>query len=224
MPQLWQKKKKPAVHHAKESAKKQNTYEKCVSEIGELFTKLPHEDIIHSRVLFFQTLRSFFADFLNIRYQFTYEELVSEIDRRNMTTQTKTAVKDFLVTIADMEYGPIEFDFNTLEGLLRQFGDLVLMLKKEFLEKPLEIAEETPRETFREKLKWVIGSGLVENFEKMKILMEKLETSIDYKELTKSRELYQEASGIFDRLPPEHKKILYPRLIELYEKILEMHE
>jgi len=220
---LWQKKKK-MTHHVKESAKKHNIYEKGIAEIGELFTELTHEDVMHSKVLFFQSLRSFFADFLNIRYQFTYEELVSEIEKRNMLPETKKAVKEFLVKIQDMEYIREDFDVKTLEMLLRQFGDIVLMLKKEFLEHPLELLEEKPRETFKEKLKWMIGSGMVENFEKMKILVERLEKSVADRNLMKSREIYQESSRIFDKLLPEHKKIVYPVLIELYEKILELHE
>ena len=220
---LWQKKKK-TVHHIKESSKKQNIYEKCIGEIGELFTTFTHEEVMHSKVLFFQTLRSFFADFLNIRYQFTYEELVSEIDKRNMQPESKKAVKEFLVKIQDMEYSREDFDVKILEVLLRNFGDLILMLKKEFLEHPPELVEERHVETLAEKLKWVIGSGLSENFEKMKILAERLEKSVAERNLMKSREIYQESCRLFDRLPPEHKKILYPRLIELYEKILELHE
>jgi len=222
--QLWQKKKKIGIHHVRESVKEQNIYEKCIAEIGELFTKLPHENIMHSRVLFLQVVRSFFADFLNIKYQCTYEELVSEIERRNIAPETKVAVREFLAKIPDMEYSHDEFSIKMLEGLLRQFGDLVLMLKTEFLEKPPEVLEGKPRETLKEKFKWVMGSGVVENFEKMKILVEKLEKSITEKDLLKSRELYHEASKIFDKLPPEHKKILYSRFIELYEKILELHE
>lgn len=223
MLQIW-KKKKIGAHHVKESIQKQNVYERIIAEIGELFTKLPHEDLKHSRVLLFQIVRSFFADFLNVKYQFTYEELVSEIEKRNIKTDTKTAIREFLVKIPDMEYSTDELDIKVLEALLRQFGDLILLLKIEFLEKAPEVLEQKPTETIREKLKWVMGSTVVENFEKIKILIEKLDKSIIEGNLMKSRMLYEETTKIFDKLPQEHKKAIYPKLIQLYERVLELHK
>ena len=113
---------------------KNNTF-KRIQSFKKHFSKKNKDD---SFIQFFHIVRLFFAELFKIKYEFTFEELSNELERKRIDKNLKEKILFFLKKLSVVEYSNERLSESELGKLLNEF--LKLFEKLTFNEeKPEEI-------------------------------------------------------------------------------------
>ncbi len=123
-------------HSKKKKKKKERTEiarEKTLKRIESFKIHLPKKNIEDNSIQFFHIVRSFFADLFKIRYEFTFEELDSELNRKKVDKKLKEKIAIFLKKISAVEYSDEKLSSNEIKKLFEEFKEIFkkLTVKKE---------------------------------------------------------------------------------------------
>lgn len=77
---------------------------------------------------FFNLFRKIMANLLHLKNQFTYEELVAQLDKKRVNSQAKEALSELCKKITDAEYGVEKPSAKELKELLEETKKIVNML------------------------------------------------------------------------------------------------
>jgi hypothetical protein len=84
-------------------------------------------------------VKDFFREFLDLKYEFSFEELLGEIDRTYMETKYREKAVEFIRQIEAIEYSNASFRDEEIKALMKDFALLARLLMK---------LAEPPRENF----------------------------------------------------------------------------
>jgi len=98
------------------------SYEHTLEIIDELEQELPYTDSYALFERLIQTIRRFFADYLNVSYEFTYEELEQELAKSNKD------IIFFSKNLSKLHYGQEGYSKNELRGLIGEFRSIIMKL------------------------------------------------------------------------------------------------
>ena len=73
-------------------------------------------------------VKDFFQKFFKIKYNFTYEELITEANKGKLSSELKTRISSFLDNLTSAEYSSATSTSKTLLQRIQQFEDLVIRL------------------------------------------------------------------------------------------------
>ena len=82
------------------------------------FSKKSRDD---NFIQFFHVVRLFFAELFKIKYEFTYEELSNELERRRIDKNLKEKILFFLKKLSVVEYSDERLSESELKKLLNEF-------------------------------------------------------------------------------------------------------
>ncbi|HLD43439.1 MAG TPA: hypothetical protein VJB08_05650 [Candidatus Nanoarchaeia archaeon] len=98
------------------------SYEHALEIIDELEQDLAYTDSYTVFERLIQTIRRFFADYLNINYEFTYEELEQELAKNNKD------IIFFSKNLSKLQYSQDGYSKNELRGLIGEFRSIIMKL------------------------------------------------------------------------------------------------
>lgn len=70
-------------------------------------------------------MRRFFAELYNIKYNFTYEELIKTIKKQRIRDDLKKRIVVLLQTVSDLEYGGHEISLRSARNLILDFSGII---------------------------------------------------------------------------------------------------
>ena len=216
---------------------KNNAFKRIYS-FKKHFSKKSRED---NFIQFFHIVKLFFAELLKIRYEFTFEELNKELERKRIDKNLKEQITFFLKKLSVVEYSNETLSEQELKKLL---SDFLKLFEK------LTFNEEEVKETrlckilrilrFKRVTKHKKDSGKKQNAllvlmqhisPKLKINLEKnrleqihnmLIKALDMlnnNKIQKSKQLYVKIKEKYNHLSIENKKEIYDDILFLYKEL-----
>ncbi len=217
---------------------KNNTF-KRIQSFKKHFSKKNKDD---NFIQFFHLVRLFFAELFKIKYEFTFEELSKELEKKRIDKNLKEKILFFLKKLSVVEYSDETLSEQELKKLLGDFLKLFEKLtfneeevKKTKLCKILRFFKSkkilTPKETRRKKqnvllaLIQYISPKFKINIEKNRLeqihnMLIKAFDLLDNNNIQSSRKLYVKIKEKYNHLNIENKKEIYDDVLFLYKEIV----
>ncbi len=217
---------------------KNNTF-KRIQAFRKHFSKKSKDD---NFIQFFHIVRLFFAELFKVKYEFTYEELSSELERRRIDKNLKEKILFFLKKLSVVEYSDKKLPASELKKLLNEFLKLFERLtfneqkiKETRLNKilkflrikgPLTQKKEAKKKQntlltlihpLLSKLKINLGKSRLEQVHGMLI---KALDMLNNNEIKKSKQLYVKIKEKYNQLSIEDKKQVYDDILLLYKELV----
>jgi hypothetical protein len=199
--------------------------DKAARQVERILAKVYARGVDSVLVDFFQTVHEFFADFCQIRYEFTYSELTREIKKRKVFEGfLQDKVLEFINSLQEKEYSNADFSREELIRYARDFKTIVSMSS----------TAKTADEKLRPKHTWLLGTMRVwlhgikralakKEASQIVALLGAAEEGIRDKNLERSQRIYNQIDSIYARLSSEEKRAVYPQMKALYGRIEGMH-
>jgi len=228
------KKKKPdRIEIVKDSTLKR------IQAFRKYFSKKSRDD---NFIQFFHIVRLFFAGLFKIKYEFTFEELNKELERKRIDKSLKEKIIFFLKKLSVVEYSDEILPESELKRLLNDF--LKLFEKLTFneqkvketrldkilrflgIKKPLMQKKEVRKKQnalliliqfILSKLKISLGKSKLEQVHNMLI---KALDMLDNNKIQKSKQLYVKIKEKYNQLSIEDKKEVYDDVLLLYKELV----
>lgn len=216
---------------------KHNTL-KRIEAFRKHFSKKSRDD---NFIQFFHIVRLFFAELFKIKYEFTFEELGNELERRRIDKNLKEKILFFLKKLSVVEYSDERLPESELKKLLNEFLKLFERLtfneqkvKETRLDKilrflrikrPLMQKKEAGKKQnillilikhILSKLKINFGKSKLEQVHDMLI---KALDMLNNNEIQKSKQLYVKIKEKYNQLDIEDKKDVYDDILLLYKEL-----
>ena len=148
---MFFKKKKKEKKKGKKKVEKEDKLtllKKQVLKRIKLIEEQIFEDKIEDGFInLFHTIREFFATIAKIKYEFTYEELINEINKKKVPPELKNKINEFAKNISVIEYSDRTLSKQLLKDSLVEFRHIFNILTKRPRKK-----KEGPRKLKLEKL------------------------------------------------------------------------
>lgn len=203
------------------------------------FSKKSIED---NFIQFFHVVRLFFAELFKIRYEFTFEELNTELKKKRIDNNLKERTYFFLKKLSVVEYSNEKLSDSELKKLLSEFLKLFEKLtfnkqkvKETRLDKLLRFfrfKKPTIQKKEIQKKHNTIQNLIEHLILKLKINFNKNELKkihtmlinaldmIDKNKIQDSKQLYIKIKKKYNNLKIEDKKAVYEDIIFLYDAII----
>lgn len=203
------------------------------------FSKKSRDD---NFIQFFHVVRLFFAELFKIKYEFTYEELSNELERRRIDKNLKEKILFFLKKLSVVEYSDERLSESELKKLLNEFLKLFerltfneqeiketrldkilgfLRIKKPLIQKKEAGKKQNDLLTLIQpilsKLKINFGKSKLEQVHDMLI---KALDMLNNNEIQKSKQLYVKIKEKYNQLNIEDKKEVYDDILLLYKELV----
>ncbi len=210
---------------------KDNTI-KRIQSFNKHFSKKNNDD---NFIQFFHVVKLFFAELFKIKYEFTFEELSNELERKRIDKNLKEKILFFLKKLSAVDYNDKKLPELELRKLLNEF--LKLFEKLTFDEqKPKEkkinkilVFLRIKKPVIQKKeagktLMYSILSKLKINFGKNKLeqvhdLLIKALDALNNNEIKKSKQMYVKIKEKYNQLNIEDKKEVYSDILLLYNEL-----
>lgn len=217
---------------------KNNTLKK-IEAFRKHFSKKSRDD---NFIQFFHIVRLFFAELFKIKYEFTYEELSNELERRRIDKNLKEKILFFLKKLSVVEYSDERLSESELKKLLNEFlklferltfneqkvketmiGKILRFLR---IKKPIIKKKEAGKKQNASlalilarlsKLKISFGKSKLEQVHDMLI---KALDMLNNNEIQKSKQLYVKIKKKYNQLNIEGKKEVYDDILLLYKELV----
>ncbi len=217
---------------------KNNTFKRIYS-FRKHFSKKNRED---NFIQFFHIVKLFFAELFKIRYEFTFEELNKELERKRIDENLKERITFFLKKVSVVEYSNETLSEQELKKLLSDFLKLFEKLtfneekvKETRLCKILRILKVKRISTHKKErvkkqnallvLMQHISPKLKINLEKSRLeqihnMLIKALDMLNNNEIQKSKQLYVKIKENYNHLKIENKKEIYDDILFLYKELV----
>jgi len=212
---------------------------KGIDSFKKHFSKKSRED---NFIQFIHITRLFFAELFKIRYEFTFEELNNELEKKRIDKNLKEQITFFLKKLSVVEYSNETLSEQELKKLLSDFLKLFEKLtfneqkvKETMLGKILRflrikgpaIQKKKDRKKQNTLLTLIqpILSKLKINFGKSKLeqvhdMLIKALDMLNNNEIQKSKQLYVKIKEKYNQLNIEDKKEVYDDILLLYKELV----
>jgi len=211
---------------------------KNIDSFKKHFAKKNRED---NFIQFFHIVRLFFAELFKIKYEFTFEELNKEIERKRIDKNIKEQITFFLKKLSAVDYSNEKLPELEIKKLLNEF--LKLFEKLTLTEQKVEEAvlskiliflkikkpavqkkKDGKKQNVLLTLIYFILSKLKIKFSKNKLgqvhdMLIKALDMLNNSEIKKSKLLYVKIKGKYNQLDIEDKKEVYDDILLLYNEL-----
>ena len=147
---------------------------------------------------------------LNLNFEFTHQELVSELNKASIDDKLKQRILKFSSSIESKKFAKESIEKHEYEKMLNELTKLTLILYHKAIEQEIGIIEE--------KIK---RKKTVKNVNKLLI---NISSSLNKNDLKGAVSNYKKLRTIYSKLPTELKKKYYKRIISLYERLKKIKE
>src|SRR3989338_10603837 len=138
---------------------------------------------------FFHFVKIFFANYFRIKYEYTYEELEIEIDKRKVSPELKKDILSFSDKMSSMAYGGDTIQPKDMKKAIDEFRLIVDKLVKKKIpaaKRKKEVAEEFVKKKFIDEEKRKCGKERLLAL-RAKYAFDKLKTKIVPKKLDEAQ-------------------------------------
>ncbi|MBN1792598.1 hypothetical protein JW826_02850 [Candidatus Woesearchaeota archaeon] len=173
----------------------------------------------------YDLIRGFFKKFIGIDYEFTADELASELKKVYMPEEMHERIRSLLDRISEMEHLSRAFSKDELVMILRDFkkltDDMVVVHyeKKSFFKRLADMFHGSVAQEHKKVLEADTSLGEEERtIVKMNILLDN-SRRWSGKDIEASKKAYQDLLVLYDALDEERKKAYYAPVNELYNML-----
>ncbi len=215
---LKKQEKKEKEKEEKKAGPKKKDLTPYLEKINLLENKLPKskEDIVFKNLA--EMIRSFFATLLNLQHQFTEAELQQILEKK------KKSLVAFTKKLAELKYSGKPLSKKELQDLIDEFKQIVKHYVKQGWKPGKE--EITPMERLVTRDKKILANiksyidFLKQESRKSEIesLLEE-ESRVLSKNVRSIKKRYNKMLKLYVQLSPREKAIIYPQLIDFYNRI-----
>ncbi|MEM2131270.1 MAG: hypothetical protein QXR96_01985, partial [Candidatus Woesearchaeota archaeon] len=181
-----------------------------IRKIEELIEKEDKEKLI---LLLSQVIRRYFKTLFNLRYEFTYEELIKEINSRKVSQTFKNVFINFFEKSTEIEFSGKSISKEEFKAFLSEFKQIVLLTSS--LEKQREEAEKNNTEIYKEKTTKEDKINLKDIYNKIN----SAENLLIQKNINEAYFLYLRIINDYKLLDYDEKKKIYGFIERLYQEI-----
>jgi len=147
---------------------------------------------------------------LNLNFEFTHQELISELNKASIDDKLKQRILKFSSSIESKKFAKERIEKHEYEKMLNELTKLTLILYHKAIEQEIGIIEE--------KIK---RKKTIKNVNKLLI---NISSSLNKNDLKGAVSNYKKLRTIYSKLPTELKKKYYKRIISLYERLKKIKE
>ncbi|MGE0793006.1 MAG: hypothetical protein AB7V77_02365 [Candidatus Woesearchaeota archaeon] len=179
--------------------------------IKQRISYLKSKPSISEREVYF-LFKDFFKELLNINYEFTHEELISEIEKTYLDYDLHEKIIKFIKKIGKIEYSNNSYASQELINLLNELDKLIdILLSSEHKHKI--------------KTHLIFDKKIYEKFEKsndsyIKEKFERIQYYLTIKDVENAKKIYKELLEEYNKLEEKNKKQYYEFIQEIYKTII----
>lgn len=167
----------------------------------------------------YNIIKDFFKDYLNIHYEFTFEELVQELEKVYIDPNLKQEVLEFIEEVGLIEFSDNAYNQNKIKEFLESFAWLIIKLiplkvKVQVFDKTLHSLIEQHKSDFDEE-RFLIS----EDVNAFKFLVKKASQELSRGDVGEAKRLYLKALAIYNNMSVKEKKNYFKLLTSLYNML-----
>ncbi len=220
------KHKKDKLKEEKLKNEKLKIRKKALKEITSLSRRIKIQELDKQAKEFYDIIRTFFAKLFKIKYQYTYEELQREIERKKIDPRYKKRIERFIKKLTYIEYSNIRITNERLKELINEFKYLVKKLT--IVEKP---EEKVVSKKLDKLLKKIVDKAKI--FKKLELkkpaepnkiikdinlLLKEGKKAINNTERVRAEEIYKKIDNLYRKLSFRDKDLVYNKIVKVYRK------
>lgn len=220
------RKKRGKKRVVKKLNEREGLKEKTLEKIDSLSKGLSSQNLEEVSVEFFHTIREFLESFLNIRYEFTYDELNHEIEKKRIVrVDLKKKLINFSNELSLKEYSDKGISKEELARLISNFRGIIIELTSApAIEKGESTTEKikTPmlkiRGIFNKFLPQLEKRGVNQIYK----LLIKADSALKNNDLATAKSFYKSIMWRYRISSMEERKNLYQRIGRIYKSIIQL--
>ncbi len=236
------KKKKTVKNRIKKKESKEDIGKYVLQTISDLSKKINKNPVDELSLSFYEVFRGFFAKFFRIRFKFTYDELIEEIESKRIDPRHKRRIEKLAKKLTYLEYSNINITNKVFREMVNDFKYLVKKLAfpekdKKVVTRKLDIIlskiSKKSRLFKKQKIKKVKKPAKLKAKEKAKkkiplpepiasdkeiySLLEKAYISIVNKNFDEAKEIYIKIVDIYDKLPKDKRGKVHDDILNVFK-------
>ncbi len=161
------------------------------------------EDIEKIIVLFSALVRKYFKSLFDLGYEFTYQEIMNEINSKNISDTYKSVLRNFFERSLEVEFSGRSLSRSEMGAMISEFKQILSLTSRE----PLKTDDAQIKNKSKNKI------------DRMFLQVASAESQLRHGELNKAYDIYVELRKDFEELKPKDKEKLHGFLSRLYEEI-----
>jgi len=169
------------------------------------------QDTMHEKSIddlakeFTNTIRQYFKTVFNVEYEFTYEEFLEELNKKDIDARLKKVLISFFKRIPQIEFGGTQLTKQELQSLIDEMHEIVNATS----------GIVAPHDELRKQLKKVQGKGLDRIYQ----LISNAEIYLRMGEVREAARIFATVKRAYDGLREADKHRLYDQVQRLYDEI-----
>ncbi len=204
--------------------------QQTLKKIDRFLTNLKLHSLEDNSIQLFHMIKTFFALFFKIKYSFTYEELLDELEKKKIKDTVRNRIMKLVNETENYEYKRItnkKTAYKKIRELAKEFKSIVEELvtdkettkEKKVLIPTIKIKLFSMRRKKRRFIKRKIRPHHVENVEKIYNLLLLGNESLT-KNLERAKTTYNKIKKLYEHLPETEKKEVYKDILLFYKRLL----
>ncbi len=179
--------------------------DKIIHKLNKLESKLPRKYSTHAlSAEFSRIVREYFKDILNLEYEFTYDELLREIKKKNVNPEIESLLVEFFNRATKIEFAGHKLRRRELQSLINEAKEIVHLTSKEEEKKKLRLIQ-IPKE--------------IKDVDKVFVAITNIEKLLSRNNVKMAMRLYLKTLDAYNDLEEKDKDIIYPVLKRLYKEL-----
>jgi hypothetical protein len=220
-------KKRGKRRGGKKLDKKEGLKEKTLEKIDIFSKELASQNLEEASIEFFNTVREFLESFFNIRYEFTYNELNHEIEKKKIVKgDLKKKLVSFSNELSLKEYSDKGISKDELLRLISSFRNIVIELTSAATSENGGVSGAERIRTPLLRIRWMFNKFLP-NLEKRGVkqiykLLIKADNAVKNNDLATAKNFYRGIIWRYRISTIGERKKLYPRIGRIYKNISQL--
>ncbi len=179
--------------------------DKIIEKLDKLERQLPSKKTTKElSVEFSKIVREYFRDILSLEYEFTYEELLAELQKKRLDPMLEKILIPFFKKAIQSEYGGVNLRRRELHSLIDEAKEIVHLTSQEKPKEKINL-EKIPKNKLE--------------IDKVYIAVSNIEKLLEFDEVKKATKLYIKTLDAYNNLPEREKDAVYPHLTRLYSEM-----
>ncbi len=223
---MFGKRKKQRLKEEKKRKKKEKIRKKALKEINSLSRKIKSKELDAQAKEFYELVRKFFAKLFKIKYQYTYDELRKEVEKKKIDKKYKERIENLTKRLTYLEYSNITITNEKLKDLIKEFKFLVKKLtlvkkpEEKKVSKKLDLLLKKISEKAdifnRLKIKKIAKPKKVIN--EINLLLKEGKEALKQKNKQKAQNIYLKIDKLYRKLSSKDKNRIYKKIALVYPK------
>jgi hypothetical protein len=153
---------------------------------------------------FSKIVREYFREILNLKYEFTYEELLNELKKKGLDSEMESMLVSFFKKAIEVEYSKYRLRRRELHSLIDEAKEIVHLTSRHEPKENLKL-ENIPKDKLE--------------IDKLYIVISNIQKLLEFNKVEAATKLYTNALDAYNDLSEKDKDQIYPHLKRLYKEI-----